>query len=313
VKTAVVIVNWNGRSLLDACIGSVLAQTSLPDEIFLVDNGSSDGSVEHVRRSWPSVSVVAAGANLGFAGGNNLGIRQALAKGAEAILLLNNDAQLLPQALERLASVLEREGAGVWAAAPKILYRSTPDVIWAAGGSFDWWRGVSVDRGLNQQDAGQYDTPERVGSATACCILIRSEAFRRIGLLDEAYFMYFEDADFSARMGEAGGRIIYEPGARVLHDVFGSSGGAPRRPSPVALYYSTRNRSQFISRHAPDPLRRVVAHGFTIASRIVRLLQAVTAGRREEAAAIGQGLYDAYLRRVRGRTFEPKPAATNLS
>jgi GT2 family glycosyltransferase len=313
VKKAVVIVNWNGRSLLDACIGSVLGQTSLPDEIFLVDNSSSDGSVEHVCRSWPSVSVIEAGANLGFAGGNNLGIRQALAKGAEAILLLNNDAQLAPDALERLASALDREGAEVWAAAPKILYRSMPDVIWAAGGSFDWWRGLSVDRGLNQRDAGQYDTPERVGSATACCVLIRSEAFRRIGLLDEAYFMYFEDADFSARMAQAGGRIIYEPGARVLHDVFGSSGGTPHRPSPVALYYSTRNRSQFISRHAPDPLRRLVAHGFTIGSRIVRLMQAVSAGRKEDAAAIGQGLYDAYLRRVRGRTFEPKAAGTNWS
>lgn len=313
MNKAVVIVNWNGRSLLDACIGSVLEQTSPADEIFLVDNGSSDGSVEYVHQAWPSVSVIEAGANLGFAGGNNLGIRQALALGAEAILLLNNDAQLLPETLERLAAALEREGPSVWAAAPKILYRSMPDVIWSAGGGFDWWRGVSVDRGLNQRDAGQYDTPESVPSATACCVLIRSDAFRRIGFLDEDYFMYFEDADFSARMGEAGGRIIYEPAARVLHDVFGSSGGTPRRPSPVALYYSTRNRSQFISRHAPDPLRGVVAHCFTIASRVVRLLQAFTGGRREEAAAIGQGLYDAYLRRVRGRTFQPKPAGTNLS
>jgi GT2 family glycosyltransferase len=302
---AVVIVNWNGRPLLDPCLGSVLEQTPPPDSIFLVDNGSTDDSVEYVRAVWPSVSIIEAGSNLGFAGGNNLGIRAALASGADAVLLLNNDAQLLPGALEHLTAALRAGGAPVWAAAPKILYRSTPDVIWAAGGGFDWWRGLAFDRGLNQRDAGQYDRPEQVRSATACCLLVRSDAFRRIGLLDEGYFMYFEDADFAARLGTAGGRIAYEPRARVLHDVFGSSGGAPDRPSRVALYYSTRNRSQFISRHAPDPLRRLLAHAFIISSRSVRLLQALIGGRLGDAAAIGRGLYDAYIRRSRGRTFEP--------
>jgi GT2 family glycosyltransferase len=300
---AVVVVIWIGRSLLDACLGSILAQTSPPEFVFLVDNGSTDGSAEYVRAAWPSVSVLEAGTNLGFAGGNNVGIRAALAAGADAILLLNNDAQLLPDALAQLASALDRGGARVWAAAPKILYRGTPDVIWAAGGRFDWWRGLAVDRGLNEQDAGQYDRAEQVESATACCLLVRSEAFREVGLLDESYFMYFEDADFSARLVKAGHRIAYEPLARVLHDVFGSSGGAPNRPSRVALYYSTRNRSRFISRHAPDPFRRLVAHGFTIGSRVVRLLQALARGRPGDAAAIARGLRDAYIRR------KPPPAS----
>jgi GT2 family glycosyltransferase len=302
---AVVIVNWNGRSLLDGCLGSLQRQTPPPEFIFLVDNGSTDGSPEHVRSAWPSVSVLQTGANLGFAGGNNVGIRAALAAGADAILLLNNDAQLLPGALQYLGAALERGGPGVSAAAPKILYRSTPDVIWAAGGRFDWWRGVAIDRGFNERDAGQYDRPEDVQSATACCLLVRSQAFREVGLLDEAYFMYFEDADFSARLGSVGQRVAYEPEARVLHDVFGSSGGTPDRPSPLALYYSTRNRSLFITRHAPNAFRRLIAHGFTIASRMVRLLQALVGGRRADAAAIGQGLRDGYLRRSVGRTFGP--------
>jgi GT2 family glycosyltransferase len=302
---AVVIVNWNGRSLLDACLGSVLAQTPPPELIFVVDNASTDGSAEYVRASWPAVSVLETGANLGFAEGNNVGIRAALARGAETILLLNNDAQLLPDALAYLSGSLERGGDEVWAAAPKIVYRATPDVIWAAGGMFDWWRGVVVDRGLNERDVGQYDRPERVESATACCLLVRSVAFREVGLLDESYFMYFEDAEFSARLARAGRGIAYEPRARVLHDVFGSSGGAPNRPSRVALYYSTRNRSRFITRHAPDPVRRVVSHGFTIASRVVRILQALATGRPGDAAAISRGLRDAYVRHSPGRTFEP--------
>jgi GT2 family glycosyltransferase len=301
---AVVIVNWNGRSLLDSCLGSILAQTPPPERIFLVDNGSSDGSAEHVRTAWPTVTLLETGDNLGFAGGNNVGIRAALAAGADAVLLLNNDAQLLPGALEALLSSLE-QGGPVSAAAPKILYRSAPEVIWAAGGRFDWWRGVAVDRGLNERDTGQYDRAEDVQSATACCLLVGRRAFQEIGLLDEAYFMYFEDADFSARLGRAGLTIAYQPQARVLHDVFGSSGGAPDRPSRLALYYSTRNRSLFITRHAPDLFRRLVAHGFTITSRIVRLLQALVGGRPGDAAAIARGLRDGYLAPTTGRTFDP--------
>ena len=300
---AVVIVNWNGRILLDACLGSVLTQTPPPDLIYLIDNGSSDGSADYVRSRWPSVTVIATGANLGFAGGNNVGIRAALAAGADAVLLLNNDAQLLPGSLARLVSVLEQGGRNLWAVAPKIRYRNSPDVIWAAGGKFDWWRGVVVDRGMNERDIGQYDQPEKVQSATACCVLIRSRAFREVGLLDESYFMYFEDADFAARLGKAGGHIRYEPTAEVLHDVFGSSGGVGPHPSPLALYYSTRNRAQFIALHAPDPLRRSVAHGFTLASRIVRAVQSLARGRPGDAAAIGRGLWDGYIRPTQGGTF----------
>jgi GT2 family glycosyltransferase len=301
---AVVIVNWNGRPLLDACLASVLTQTPPPELIYLVDNGSNDGSVEHVRSRWPSVVVIPTGTNLGFAGGNNVGIRAALAAGADSILLLNNDAQLLPSALERLASALDR-GQHLWAAAPKIRYRNTPGVIWAAGGKFDWWRGVVVDRGMNEPDVGQYDQPEIVQSATACCLLIRSKAFREVGLLDESYFMYFEDADFAARLAKAGGGIAYQPTAEVLHDVFGSSGGAPNLPSPLALYYSTRNRAQFIHRHDPSAFRRLVAHTFTLLSRVVRLGQAFAQGKPRHAAAIGRGLWDAYVRPSRGQTVEP--------
>jgi GT2 family glycosyltransferase len=302
---AVVIVNWNGRSLLSSCLTSVFVQTPPPELVIVVDNCSRDDSVSYLRSAWPRVTVIEAGSNLGFSGGNNLGIRAALEAGADSILLLNNDAQLLPNALERLRVALGPAGSGTWAAAPKIVYRGNPGVIWAAGGRFDWWRGVTVDRGADEPDRGQYDQPEEVDFANACCLLVRSEAFRRLGLLDEGYFMYFEDSDFAARLARAGCRVAYEPAAGALHDVYGSSGGAPARPSPVALYYSTRNRWQFIAKNAPDPLRRIVAHGFTIGSRLIRMVQAVAAGRPGDALIIGRALGDAYVRRANGRTYEP--------
>jgi hypothetical protein len=303
--TAVVIVNWNGRPLLAACLQSVVEQHPAPDLVIVVDNGSTDESLSYLRSTWPGVLVIEAGSNLGFPAGNNLGIRAALAAGAEYVLLLNNDAQLLPGSLERLRQAVEQAGASVWAAAPKILYSRNRGVIWSAGGHFDWWRGVSVDRGTGETDRGQYDRAEQVEFANACCLLVRAQAFRDLGLLDEAYFMYFEDSDFIARLVRSGGRILYQPAAGALHDVYGSSGGVPARPSLLALYYSTRNRWRFIARNAPDPLRRLVAHGFTIASRVARILEAVARGRGAEAATIGRGLRDAYLRGLGGPTYDP--------
>jgi GT2 family glycosyltransferase len=310
---AVVIVNWNGRSLLPACLKSVFEQMPPPGLVFVVDNASSDASVPYLRTAWPSVTVLEAGANLGFSGGNNVGIRAALEAGAQSVLLLNNDAQLLPGALEHLHTALERGGSRTWAAAPKILYRNDPGVIWSAGGRFDWWRGVSLDRGTGEPDRGQYDASGQVAFANACCLLVRSHAFRELGLLDEGYFMYFEDSDFAARLARAGGQIVYQPAARALHDVHGSSGGDPARPSPVALYYSTRNRWQFITKNAPGPAHRLVAHGFTVASRLVRMVQALVGGRTADAGVIGRALYDAYVRRAPGRTFQPTARVTELS
>jgi GT2 family glycosyltransferase len=271
--------------------------------VIVVDNGSTDGSVSYLRNHWPRATIVETGANLGFSGGNNRGIDAALAAGADYILLLNNDAELRPGALEHLRSALQKGGPGSWAAAPKIVYRGDPGVIWSAGGRFDWWRGVSVDRGTNEPDRGQYDRAEEVDFANACCLLVRGQAFHALGPMDEEYFLYFEDSDFAARIFRAGGRIVYEPRACVLHDVFGSSGGVPARPSRVALYYSTRNRWQFIAKNAPGPARRAAAHGFTILSRLVRMAQAVAHGRAGDALAMGRGLWDGYVRRLRGPTF----------
>lgn len=307
---AVVIVNWNGRHFLDACLGSVLEQRPAPHRVIVVDNGSTDGSQEYLRTGWPQVVTLDAGSNLGFSGGNNLGIRDALAEGADYMLLLNNDAQLLPGALGELLAALEEAGAAAWAAAPKILYRANPDVIWSAGGGFDWWRGLSVHRGWDKHDRGQYDQPELMEFATACCLLVRARTFREVGLLDEGYFMYFEDADLAARAARTGGRVAYRPTARVLHDVQGSSGGVGNGQSPAVLYYWTRNRSRFISRNVRGPVRRLVAHAYAVGTRVVRMAQATLSGRYRDARVIGRALADGYIHHATGPTYgSPRPLA----
>jgi GT2 family glycosyltransferase len=300
---AVVIVNWNGQHFLEACLTSVLEQRPAPDRVIVVDNGSIDGSQEYLRTRWPQVVTLDAGSNLGFSGGNNLGIRDALEAGADYVLLLNNDAQLLPGALGELLLALEEMGPAAWAAAPKILYRANPDLIWSAGGRFDWWRGLSIHRGWNERDRGQYDRPELMEFATACCLLVRGRIFREVGPLDDGYFMYFEDAELAARAGRTGARIAYRPSARVLHDVQGSSGGGGSGPSQASLYYWTRNRNRFISRNVRGPVRRLTAHAYAVSTRVVRIAQAMLAGRHRDARLIGRALVDGYVHHTTGPTY----------
>jgi GT2 family glycosyltransferase len=304
---AVVIVNWNGRSLLDACLESVSRQTLSPAHVILVDNGSTDGSQAHVAAVWPRVRLVALDRNLGVAAGNNVGVEVALAAGATSVVFLNSDAEPAQDALALLASELERSGRDVWAAAPKILYRRNPSRIWSAGGEFDWWRGLSRDRGTDQLDRGQYDVPGDIDYANTCCLMVRAEAFQRVGRMDEAYYMYFDDSDFSARLRRRGGRIRYVPAARVLHDVQSSSQGAPSRPSLFALYYTTRNRVRFIQRNAPTPVHRLAAHLFTVASRLVRAAQAGLTGEVVEARLVLGALCDGYIRRQTGPLVRTLP------
>jgi GT2 family glycosyltransferase len=299
--TAVVIVNWNGRRLLDACLTAVFSQTLPAELVIVVDNGSTDDSVAHLRERWPAVHIVELGRNAGVAAGNNAGISAALDAGARYVVLLNNDALMRPQVIVELQRAVTEGGVETWAAAPKILYRSEPDRIWSAGGSFEWWRGLSRDRGTGERDRGQYDAPSDIDYANTCCLLVRAEVFARIGQMDEAYFMYYDDSDFSARIRRAGGRIRYAPTATVLHDVQASSRTATTSGF-FALYYTTRNRSRFITRNAPTAAHRVVGHAFTIATRFVRAAQACLEGRVSEARLVLNALGDGYVRRETGAT-----------
>jgi GT2 family glycosyltransferase len=306
---AVVVVNWNGRQLLDSCLESLYREPQPADLVIVVDNGSADDSVAHLGTAWPAAQVLSLGRNLGVAAGNNAGIRAALAAGARHVLLLNNDAELCPGALGALAEALTNAGPDLWAVAPKIVYRRDPSRIWSAGGEFNWWRGVSRDRGTDELDRGQYNEPADIDYANTCCLLVRADAFRTVGLMDEAYYMYYDDSDFAARLRRCGGRIRYIPAACVLHDVQASSQRGSVGPSPFALYYSTRNRARFIRRNAPSGVHRLIAHTFTIVSRLARVSAAGLQGRAAEARLVLGALYDGYLRREIGATSRMIPAS----
>jgi GT2 family glycosyltransferase len=254
-----VVLSWNGREDTLACLDSLRGI-----ETVCVDNGSSDGSADAVAERFPEVELIRTEVNLGFAAGNNVGIRRALDRGADWVLLLNNDALAedgLVAALERAAAA--RPDAGVLAC--KVLVAGS-GTVWYAGASFDPILGRSRHAGF-----GGTDEPGElrdVARGTGTGMAVSRAAIERAGLLDEELFLYAEDLEWCLRIERAGFSIVYVPEARVLHRISASSGGAG---SPTTSYYETRNMLSVVERYRPLPrglsgLRRALV----VAPRIVQ-------------------------------------------
>ncbi|MEM2882813.1 MAG: glycosyltransferase family 2 protein [Candidatus Bathyarchaeia archaeon] len=236
-KVSVLILNYNGLKWLPACLSSAL-RTDYPNlEIWLVDNGSSDGSIEYVRGNFPSVGIMANGRNLGFAEGYNRAIR---AIDAEFVALLNTDTEVLePGWIGNLVrAALEDPSAA--AVACKLVSMEDPARLDSVGGmGIPFWRGF-VDIGRGEPDRGQYDGPGFEPFAfCGGAALIRRDAFLRAGGFDGKFFLYAEDADLSWRLRLLGHRIAYAPMAKVAHYFSGTAG--QRAISPEKLYYCHRN------------------------------------------------------------------------
>lgn len=223
-KLAVILVNWNGREITLDALRSLYGVEYPGLNIIVVDNASEDGSVEAIAREFPHVDLLRMGKNLRFAGGNNAGITRALSEGAELVMLLNNDTTVDPEFARYLVSRLEADPR-CGAVAPKIYYYGEPDRLWFAGGAISFWTGTMRHVGIRETDHGQHDSPRHIEYASGCCILVRADVISRVGLLDESYFIYGEDADWSMRIRRAGFDIWYEPRAKVWHKVSVSSGG----------------------------------------------------------------------------------------
>ncbi len=246
---AVIVLGWNGLALTRATLDSLRAcrvPAGWRAHVMVVDNGSTDGSPDAVARDFPWAELIALRENRRFAGGNNVGIERALEQGADAVMLLNNDVQADPGLYEKLlAALAESPGAG--AAAPLVYHAAPTDVIWYAGGRCVPALAHTSHRGIRARDRGQYRSVEETGYLTGCCLLATAEAWRKVGLLDEAYFIYAEDADWSLRARAAGYRLLFVPTARLWHQVSASSGGAA---NPWKVYQRLRANARLFARHA---------------------------------------------------------------
>ena len=287
-----VILNWNGLADTVACIRSCQRLTYRHMTLLVVDNGSTDGSPAGLRALFPDLRIIETGANLGFAGGCNVGIRAAIEEGAEFIWLLNNDTTVDPAALgELVAAVRSRPKAGI--AGSKILYSARPDVLWFAGGNVSARWGYVRHRGQDEPDVGQHDGIEACEFITGCSLLIRSGVVTEIGPMREDYFLYWEDVDWNVRAAAAGWESLFVPTSRVWHAVSGSSKDAAGRVNTMPCRYEMRNRVLFHARHRPWRLGMVLAGGVRYAWR-----QFVQKGEPRLGMAAIRGMIDGLLGRT---------------
>jgi GT2 family glycosyltransferase len=256
-SVTIVLLNWNSWKDTVECIESC-RKLSYPDfQILIVDNGSSDGSEALLRERFPEIEFIQTGANLGFAGGNNVGIRHALEHGADYVWLLNNDTIVDPDALTPLVQAAGSEKK-IGMVGSKIVYYDSPRLLWYAGAVLDPRKPHRPSHlGLNEEDRGQYDLTCQTGYVTGCSLLASKEMLAEVGLLDAELFLYFEDVDWSARAKAAGWKLMYCPGSLVYHKVSISTGGAA---SPTLLYYTSRNRLYFIKRNFPGKIISAFAY-----------------------------------------------------
>lgn len=292
---AVVIVNWNGAERTLRCLESLRRAARPPRLVFVVDNASTDDSVARIRAAHPGVEVIAATENLGYAGGNNLGIARALERGADSVLLLNNDIELEPRCIETLESELRSDRVG--AVGPLVLFPSGPGTksrIWAAGGEVTHRENVSRLRGNGEPLNGRFAAPERVDYLPGCAILIKRSVFERVGMLDESFFCYMEDVEYGRRIAEAGLENRLVPSARAIHDASASTGGGY---TSARKYMNAVNSVRYLRRH-PSARGWLGFFVFDVLLWPLCLVQACRAGRPAAAFAKLKGLLDG-LRGVR--------------
>lgn len=255
----IIILNWNGIKDTLECLASVKGIGYQNFRIIVVDNGSTDGSPDAIRRCHSDISLLETGRNLGYAEGNNVGIRHALKHGADFILLLNNDTVVDPDFLTKLMEATEQYPEFV-VLGPKIYYYHEPDRIWCAGNKWTGWKTGFKQVGDGDIDGPGYNEITETDYIIGCALFAKREVFERIGLLDPRFFLTYEETDWCYRARKAGYRCLVVPGAKIWHKVATSMGGAG---SPLQEYFYTRNLLLWAERHLPGteywPLLREIA------------------------------------------------------
>src|SRR5262245_12731674 len=245
-KVSIITLTWNSYEVTRDCL-LTLTKLDYPNfEIIVVDNGSTDGSQDQLNRDFPDVRQIRNSSNLGFSAGNNVAIRDALTRHADYLLLINTDTFVRPSFIRDLVAAGESD-AGIGLLSPKIYYSEPPDRIWYAGGVRKPFRGLPKHLGLHQRDDGSNNKTRTATFFTGCALLIKAAVIRHIGLLDEIFFLGFEDADWSVRALQAGYKGVYVPAAVIWH----RDGYATHKNLGEAArgFHFMRNRILFARKH----------------------------------------------------------------
>lgn len=278
---SIITVNYRQTAITCDLLASI-HQLSYPSiETIVVDNGALEDATAHFKSCLPSVRVIVSKENLGFAGGNNLGIRQA--KG-EVVFLINNDTLVGDGLIEHLVERLQQPGVG--AVSPKIHYFDEPGVIQYAGFSqVNPLTGRNQAIGQGEQDRGQHDVARKVPYAHGAALMIRRAVLDKVGLMPEVFFLYYEELDWCEQIRRAGFEIWYEPAATILHKESVSTG----KSSPLKTEYLTRNRILFMRRNFGGWRLAAFLFFFTMVSLPTGLLRLLASGNTALAKAMLKG------------------------
>ena len=285
----VLVLMYGQEEITAACVDSVLAQDHATS-ILVIDNASPDGAGARLRARYPGIEYLDTGANLGYAGGNNRGIQYALARGAEYLLVLNNDTVLDPSCVTLLLRTA-RDETRVGIVAPKILYFDDPRRIWFAGGDYSRMRASGLHRREREPDTPEEPArAERITFATGCAFLIPAGVAREAQGFAEDFFMYCEDAELGLRLQEAGYHLYYQPAARVYH----REPPPPRapNPTPIQIRLRDRNRRRIARRHY-DRADRLRFAAWFYPTRMIRLSQYLLKRDWQRARAVIDGALEA--------------------
>jgi len=273
---SIVIPNFNGRRHLEACLSSIQNLTYRHLEIIIVDNASTDGSVDFVKANYPRVKILVNAVNLGFAEGCNVGIRNAR---GNYVALLNNDVEVDPDWLKELILVAQSDPR-IAICASKIMMFHNRKVFNSAGGEYDVY-GSGHDRGLYEFDHGQYCRLEEVFFACGCAMLVRRDILEDIGLFDSRYFMYGEDVDLCWRAWLRGYKVVYVPSAVVYHKY----GGTMKALTAQRLYLANRNSlCSILKNYGPHSLAKALFRFLSL--KIGEMLLFLVSGRVNASIAL---------------------------
>ncbi|MBW1855160.1 MAG: glycosyltransferase family 2 protein [Deltaproteobacteria bacterium] len=245
-KVFIIILNWNNLQDTVECLESVKKLNYQNFEIVLVDNASTDGSVQVLEEEYPEVILLKNERNLGYAVGNNEGIEKAMELGCEYIFLLNNDTIVDGDCLKELVKTAESD-LHIGIVGPKIYLFQDPSIVWYAGGEILFRDAISHTRGLFKRDHPSYNTIKEVSFITGCAMLVKKEAIEGVGLFDHHFVSYMEDTDLCWRMKKKGFKLVYLPDAKIYHKVSQSFGTTAYNEK--TMYLMGRNAVLFVKKY----------------------------------------------------------------
>lgn len=291
-RVAVVVLDWNGGEETLACLESVYASRGLEPRVILVDNASRSPIVSAARHRFPGIEVHENDSNLGYAGGNNVGLRSALATDAECVVVLNNDVRVRPETLRSLVDVAGAD-ASIAAVGARVLRADDPSRLWMAWGEVTYRQSLVGLPGRDEADRPPFDAQRDAAWVSGCALLLTRGALEQIGLFDEEYFAYHEEVDWCARAREENLRVVYAGQTAVTHRGEGSSGGGYVSRKQ---YLAARNMVRFVARHG-SAAEKAKFTAFLVATLPFQLLRRSLSGEAAGVVLKIRGILDALLGR----------------